>query len=87
MRTLCSVPTKDFSFLRHDYRVDDLTLAANEFDVAASLARLNETCSLKSELDLAEGFGLSRPNLDLDGPYSRRSRGPRRLKMQFKRLF
>ena len=31
--------------------------------------------------------GLSRPNLDLDGPYGRRPGGPRGLEMQFKSLF
>ena len=36
-------------------------LPANKFDVAASLARFNETCSLKSVLDLAKGFRLKPP--------------------------
>src|SRR5581483_10100064 len=34
-----------------------------------------------------KGSGLSRPNLDLDGPYDRGPCGPRGLEMQFKSLF
>jgi hypothetical protein len=58
-------------FLRHDIRIDLSAVVPDEFDVTPSLAGFNDTSRLKSPLDLSKGCGLSRPNLDLDGPHLR----------------
>jgi len=51
------------------------------------LAGFDESRCLKPALDLAEGFGLRRPNLDLDGTNHGRARGLRRFEVQFQRFF
>jgi hypothetical protein len=54
--------------------------------MTALLASFYEPCRFKPALDLAEGKGLSRANLNLDGARNWRSHGLRRLEMQFQRL-
>ena len=78
---------RDLPFVRHNYRVDHVALSANKFDVAAPLTRFEETSRSSRRLISRKGSGLSRPNLDLDGAYSRRPRRPRGLEVQFKSLF
>jgi hypothetical protein len=58
---LCSVPTRDFAFVRHDHRIRNIDQTANELHVAALLTRFNETCPLQSTLDFAEGLRLKPP--------------------------
>ena len=73
---------RDLALLRHDGGIDNVAGPSHKLDVATLLIGFDEPDGLKSALDFAEGRGLSRPNLNLDGAKFRRTSGVRWLELK-----
>jgi hypothetical protein len=77
----------NLTFVGNDDSIDRFAALSNKLHVAALLTSLEEAAGFKSALDLAEGSGLSRPNLNLNGTNLGGPSGSWRLKMKFQGLF
>lgn len=71
----------------YDGGIHDAARMSQKLNVATFLTRFDEPGRFQQALDLTEGWGLSRPNLNLDGANPGGTRGLRRLEVELKRFF